>query len=1518
MSSNLSRRSFVRLAAGALAYLPRVASIPGAFLLATAPTAAWAEDGLRDGYDPAHVVVIDPDELGIQAIDVVSGLALEGAYVTVTSYANGAKTQVIDGYTDASGVWVSNVADLCEPDGLEYNIKRYEFYARIEVQKDGYRPFTTALVRVVAGEGLAVGTQPIEAGKPYPRMGSFNEFDILYSATEFIRSSTNDTVCALELLVENMNATSNVTAELCKDEVPLGIKGSFAVDQGNLRTRFEGTYLLTGGSDSLAAGAGYSVHLTYSTNDSSNVEMTVPLNMVVMDAPVEVQAPGTSDTTESGERRTFCIFNRALVEDPGITFPDSWPIIGGQKLRVWTPECWCGFAFDPFGFIRISFKTPPFGMKDKYGSPEDQKTGWHPRQDAETQTNKYKENIAKQKGKEQAFIGGWDPFWDGELNPEALTADQPVKKLGITAMGEVAAIMQWKMEGDFPKYYATDLEGIAIAHIMAGLDYLYKQQFVAACIPMVFTFGVNFSIDVGVTADITSKSFADLLDNNFEMDLAQSGFSITIGLIVTMSIGAGVDGLCTVSLRGMLTITFFIGFGRESESLPLPHFVFSLGFVAQVVLQFLLFTQIWVPLPDLQEKISGKEPLWDSWDNKQLRGWPEAKEERPSLYEFMTKNTCILTSDTLEAHSEYEVDYALDADAAYLDRYLVGMLESTVQTLKTNDGTPCATSVYAPVSPQRFETLKGKVLEAMNAGGGNRTLQEILAQESSEGDDIVPVFGTSGSDLDSRAKLSRNFMGRYNTDVPIADVDGLGMFEGVRPSADNPITQGVFSDPRFKLVSIFGRACMVRIATVELSTGDARTRLVLQELPADGASEVPMLLDFELSVGRYPRYEYYDYEFDVIQATTTDEKGNERCDLHLMVVSGVREDDDDTTLVGAAQGHIFSYVRYAFTDANDLSKRYAVAAQVVPDKIHATDCPEDWDNHLYLSPQIKMVEQDGQKACVMAFVDRAGQEDTGTLNDQSLDETRVGVGMFFAKVEDGKSKEEMPVLSLPDLSDLREKLGDMGDLALTSMDMVGMMSDYLTIKFGGNVNHYLLLSVNPAFDVTIPTEGEPQSESAAGISQIVRVSDEAIKAVLTDPEETQLDLQEVPGEQFMLTCVNGMLQRVTWGNVESGDPVPQLEACGPEGVQIRSFTVDPSGEFIYWPTVADGDAPTKYDDYGKRLPDEKVKLYHIMACRMRNGAFSKPFQLAEEDGHPIDTLRVMENTDESISFTSVEVQAETDVTDSGDAVVTDAQANVWFTVVPHLRCLTVAYLAAEMAIVHVGDDVSFRIALRNDGNTYLKQATIRLATGPEDDAEVLATHDLVFSEENILVSQWNPQDADGKPTGVESDFALAPGATSLYHIPGFTVPENAPHDYYVYASVVKDSLVMADMDGIFGQAEQGVKEFLGTGYKTIASGERVMAGKTLTTVVDAQEREVDVSRLRPSNVTIDTGGGSGRSGGGSSSGVGGRKGNLPQTGDDTPGLGAAGLAMGAAGAAMVAYSRRREQIEREHEAEVGE
>lgn len=1525
MSHSLSRRDFVRLAAGTLAYLPRVAGIPGAFALAAAPSVALAQEtDLTDEVPPAHIVIIDPDELGIQVVDVASGLALANAHVTITSYAEGAKASFLEGDTDYSGVWVSKVADLCEPDGLARPYKAYEFYARIEVTKDGYRPFTTALVRVIAGKGLAVATQPIVAGQPYPRMASFNMYDILYTANEFVRTSKNNTTCTMELLIENLDASDNITAQLYQNDTPLNVKGTFANEQGTAHIRFEGTYLNTSIAGVFELGSGYNFHLTYATAASPNVEMIVPVSLVILNSPPEVQEPILSSTLEKeeGKRYTFSPFNRVPFENSGVKLPDVLPIIGGNKLKIWTPESFLGFAVDPYGFIRISVQTPPLGWKNIYGKVDDKKFGFHPHNDISAQIDKYKDDIRQQAEKWNQFKEGWNPFTGGRGNPEALTSDQPTENLGITATGIIEGILQWEPIGEKPFWETKNLTGYALFHVTACVNYQFKEQFVAGCIPLIFSFGVNSSIDVGYSKTVHAPSLLDYFGGNYEMDVYDTGLYINFCLMITISIGIGIDGLLSISLKGIVSFTIYLGLiTPEAPDLPKPHFTFSMGLVVKVVIQFLLFTEEFVPLPKVQEALSDKEPLYDNWKTNNLTDYLQGDDERKSLYEFLTDGSVIVGDDALAARAEYALSYTPDA-ATVLRENLTGMLRAVPQTFTTDDGTPYTTYVYVPVSQERFEMLKQAALSVVEQTEGTETnLSALLTRASSEelgllaaeDYDVIPVFSGSTETISNDVSFLGP-EGRFSYGRPAAGIGSLGLEAGVCPTSDVTVSQDVFSDPRAKVVSIFGRLCVVRIATVKLSIGSARTRLVLQEVPSDGGEGVHLLLDFVLAVGRYPRYEYFDYSFDIIQTATTDENGNERCDLHLLVLSGRREDDDETELTTAAQGHIFSYVRYSFTDPSDLTARSVVAMQVTPDKIHATDCPEDWDSHVYLSPQIKLVEQNGQKACAMCFVDRAGSDEIGTLNDQSADDTRVGIGMFFAKVVDGGSKEAAPVISVPDLSALRDKLGSMDDLMLTEMSLMGTASGFNTIKFGGNTAHYLLLGVNPGFTATITAQEETYEENAASISQILRVSDDALTAVLTDPNETRLELQEALGQDFMLTCANGQLQKATWGNIDTGSPVPLLEPCGPEDTQINAFAVDPSGEFIYWQASYDGDAPVQFDAEGNPKPTEERHLHRIMACRMRNGVFSKPFPLAEQNTHAIDTLRVLESNHEGVSFISSEVV---------DAF--QGQGNIWFTVVPHLRCLTVAYMAPEMAILHVGDEVSFRIALRNDGNTYLKQATIRLTTSWDNDAEVLAEHTLVFSEENTLPSMWNPQDADGRPTGVESDYALAPGATSLYHIPGFVIPEGAPHDIYVCASIVEGTVAMADGTGLMGAADGLSQEFFGQGFKTVATGDRVVAGEAELTVVEGTEVGIDTSHLHPSNVEIRTSGNGGRSdsGGSSSGGNGGRNGQsgksskgrgiLPKMGDDTAGLGATGAALGAAGAAMVAYSHRREKLAREAE-----
>lgn len=42
----------------------------------------------------------------------------------------------------------------------------------------------------------------------------------------------------------------------------------------------------------------------------------------------------------------------------GITVPEGFPIIGGDKFKLWEPNWPVTVAFDPFGFLRVKGSTP--------------------------------------------------------------------------------------------------------------------------------------------------------------------------------------------------------------------------------------------------------------------------------------------------------------------------------------------------------------------------------------------------------------------------------------------------------------------------------------------------------------------------------------------------------------------------------------------------------------------------------------------------------------------------------------------------------------------------------------------------------------------------------------------------------------------------------------------------------------------------------------------------------------------------------------------------------------------------------------------------------------------------------------------------------------------------------------------------------------------------------------------------------------------------------------------------------
>lgn len=281
---------------------------------------------------------------------------------------------------------------------------------------------------------------------------------------------------------------------------------------------------------------------------------------------------------------------------------------------------------------------------------------------------------------------------------------------------------------------------------------------------------------------------------------------------------------------------------------------------------------------------------------------------------------------------------------------------------------------------------------------------------------------------------------------------------------------------------------------------------------------------------------------------------------------------------------------------------------------------------------------------------------------------------------------------------------------------------------------------------------------------------------------------------------------------------------------------------------------------------------------------------------------------------------DTDARDSEGGVLYHA-ANIWYTAVPAVRCVTATACEAPNPFVSPGGEIDFHVAVRNDGNTFLSGCLFELCSRNEETGEYErvpgASARVTFGLDNTLESTYNRMGPDGELMGLEPDYALAPGKTSVYAVT-VTVPKDWPSGDKKVLFVTSDGTVAPDYS-LSAQAEsnsdvEAIEFHVNPGDVPVIQqrtqpeqdvGQRHME----TLVVEADVAGGVVYQGAPVT-TVDTKSKSVvASPGDDAASM--RRNTLPDTGDNTTGrrVGALEAGIAAAGAAMIAYSRRRASIE---------
>lgn len=1545
---SFSRRGFINIAVGTLTTLPAVA---GGFLVPIAPSEARAEeaDASNSGDVQARIVVVRPYEVGFVVHDVsktpdTAGYKVQGATIKVTSRFN--KESMSD-TTDQDGIHVFDITNLSEDEDKKADPPSYGFNGTIEITAPGYRDVILPLVRVKGGEGLEVPIQPLEEGVPYPRSISFDEWDVLYTKNEFISSTDEgyDVDHSIEVQLGNVPDGSVEVALTKKGSTTPIATGKATASSGSAKITIKQMFLWISDKNTYCLKPDTSYSVSYTTGGKTYV---VPLQISICKADADATNPTTSGDLKMSP------FNDLSSFETGMHFPKDLPVIGGDEMVPWIPTWPVNVAFDPFGYFCISYTSPKWGYKKDNGTDDPVEWKKFPRKTAEQQFNKWSGQIQDRMSK----LGE-----NAELKPKVKQMQLiSVFEFGFSFSAMAAAQYAYGDEG------VRQWRGNANAAVTVSADYSLSEQFTVGFVPILLQLNIHAALTVGAGLGFVSpKAFSF---DKYRWDYTSTGLTVRFVIAPSLSVGVGIKGVASVSLRGAFSLTIFIGVNPlpkdHGPNIKNPHVIVGISATLSVVIQLLFYTK--------KIKITGyEEPnLYNSWQAKSLA--ENLASGGPANLRELIDDMQIVPSASLAERAEFTSNgFGMPSNGVASKP--TAFLKGEKKTLTTN-GKEYRVVVYRRVETAEALTLLGaenSALEGKSSKGEQRTL---LKEWKSKG--LIPMWDSGSNAL--TASWSGSLMANeraYAFDRPTFDVNALGALGGVHVISDIKIASNVLSDPRSKIVSVWGKPFVLRLVSA-LIGGEARTRIAAQQIDESGATTGKLyMLEFDAGAGIAPRDQLYDYDFDVVATQQTDSNGNKRHDMHLLVFSGLRESGDDTSFMDASLDHLASYVRWSFLSADNFDSQSVAWAGVDPDDIHAavdpTD-PEDW-YHMYCCPQVRLIQDEGGSAVVLSYLDRAGKEAEDVFGE-SKDSTRVGVGMFFCSTD-----WEFGKLALPDLSDLRSVIGEFDDLTVSEMTCSDRpKGGYHTIMLRGTEKaHYLIVNTKAVADTLTletqsagsesmqsqdgeapvlaaqsvePTAGEPQDTEGLAeaqaegvvpfvvgtaepegqsdsepIEDVPDTEDSAILEAQSDPQgatgaggtlelsvpgfgdirrvddsvfegNERMQLIAVPNDSYFLTSATpsgskeSQLMRAEW---QVGDAVSLgLSEFGPTGFAIAKFCVHPTGRFIFWPAVRDGNAPFEYDKDGNSSQG-KENTYNLMACRLRNGKFSDPFVLAQLD-HPMDTLTVLEDEISGMAMLGTHVvNAET------------GEGDVYFTVVEHAVCASIASADAVMPIVAPESEVSFYVAIRNDGNTYITGLSVSVQDSESETS--LGSQKLTFGKDTLVESSYNPRGDDGNLIYVEDDYALAPGKTSLYRVKGYKVPKDWAGDYMLDVTIDSGSVVPADdIVGVgaeaagdeiyrYEPAHEEMKQELG-------DGTTVLAGRTGFKVTDPEQiAQGDYAAAPIREITSGGGGGSSTP----------KKTSLATTGDATEGTSALAAALGLAGAAMLAYSKRRSDLESERD-----
>ena len=290
-------------------------------------------------------------------------------------------------------------------------------------------------------------------------------------------------------------------------------------------------------------------------------------------------------------------------------------------------------------------------------------------------------------------------------------------KLSITAQLEALALGTWDF---YPEDEDQRVRGQAKASVRVGANYALAESFWAGPIPIV----IRFSFGLNVVAGGMFGFIGPWNPLGWRWDYVSTGFDLQIRFPPTLSVGVGISGVASISLKGSFSITFSLHFGplpAGYEDKSNPHLRLAASVALNVEAEVLFFTYSY--------KLAGKDwpNLYNSWNDEDESKKLGEGELVAGLHTPLPLSSLndgkIITAASLEALAEFRTSGVQGMNPQ--ERTLA------VYTLFEADGRTVMTRLY--LSEDQVQSLTAKpdvTLEA--AGEETEPILEPAAEVTSE------------------------------------------------------------------------------------------------------------------------------------------------------------------------------------------------------------------------------------------------------------------------------------------------------------------------------------------------------------------------------------------------------------------------------------------------------------------------------------------------------------------------------------------------------------------------------------------------------------------------------------------------------------------------------------------------------------------------------------------------------------------------------------------------------------------